>query len=214
MPGIDSSVSTTISPGIGVLGSVADALSSLERQGWHVITGVHQPGRPTAGVDAVLVGPGGVLVLEAGTTHRRLQSVLSAVTAAVVALVPADTRRHVQSVVCPPAERSDSDAVAVKPGVLAAFVRSLPQVLNPESAAAIASRLTESLTGSAVIDLWTANKVLEWTKNARGDESSNRAARRGRSPRSSGRVVGWLSRHALLLSLSAIVLVLLATLGQ
>lgn len=215
MPSTDSTATTTASTTTGVGSGLAQAFATLEQNGWHVLTDVRQPGRAGAGVDAVLVGPGGVLVLES-TAQRRKQSVLSAVSAAVVALVPAEVRRHVQSVICPPAERGDADAVAVKPGILAAFARSLPQVLTPEAAATIALRLRDALTGTAVIDLWTANKVLEWTKDARGDEATNRAARRRAKAKHSpfGRVAGWLSRHALLLSVAASILVILAVLGR
>lgn len=43
---------------------VADALTGLEQLGWVVLHDVAWPGRPRANLDHVLVGPGGVLVVD------------------------------------------------------------------------------------------------------------------------------------------------------
>src|SRR6478735_1410466 len=43
---------------------VADKLSELVPRGWYVLHDVHWPGRPKATLDHVLVGPGGVVVVD------------------------------------------------------------------------------------------------------------------------------------------------------
>lgn len=43
---------------------VADALAGLEQLGWVVLHDVAWPGRPRANLDHVLIGPGGVLVVD------------------------------------------------------------------------------------------------------------------------------------------------------
>src|SRR6478736_6282 len=44
--------------------TVADKLSELVPRGWYVLHDVHWPGRPKATLDHVLVGPGGVVVVD------------------------------------------------------------------------------------------------------------------------------------------------------
>lgn len=44
---------------------VAKAVTSLEVRGWLALHDVHWPGRPKANLDHVLVGPGGILVVDA-----------------------------------------------------------------------------------------------------------------------------------------------------
>ena len=43
---------------------VADKLGELVPRGWYVLHDVHWPGRPKASLDHVLVGPGGVVVVD------------------------------------------------------------------------------------------------------------------------------------------------------
>ncbi len=213
MAGKEGTVAAVSAPG-ALTPELATAFTDLQRHGWHVLTGLRQPGR-AACIDAVLVGPGGVIVLESAGARRR-PSVLSTVSTAVVALVPADVRRHVQSVVCPPAERGDGSAVSVKPAVLPGFVRSLPQVLSAETVSNVALSLQDALSGPTALQLWTVNKVLEWTKDARGREVTPNRATRRRNARQSGlrRMAGWVTRHAALLVLGAVAFALLIMLGH
>ncbi len=215
MGGFDSQTGTVGSFGQALLPSLGEAFADLERHGWFVLTDLRQPGRSGACIDAVLVGPGGVVVLDSST---RKQSMLSSVSAAVVALVPAEVRRHVQAIVCPPAERGDSGAVSVKPSVLAGFVQSLPQVMTAQRAADVAQGLRDTLAGPLSAPLWTVSKVLEWTKDAKGTERSqpNRRSRRSRR-RGETPSFGWthgLARHAALVCLMVTAFVLIGVLAH
>lgn len=197
------------------ISDIQRAFTELAAHGWHVLAGLRQPGQQSGCVDAVLVGPGGVLVVETNTSRKR-PSVLANLASAVVALVPAEARRHVQAVVCPPTEVSENDAIRVKPTVLAAFARSLPAVLNAESAAATASSLRTAFAGPGISQLWTVSKVLEWTKDSRvSEQSGNRASRRySRRAHRMERLSRWLVRRVGLLTVAAVALALLVIFGR
>lgn len=199
--GTEGQTSTAVGAFGQVLPALREAFDDLQQHGWQVLTDLRLPGRSGACIDAVLVGPGGVVVLESTQTRRR-QTVLSSVSAAIVALVPAELRRHVQAVVCPPAERGDASAVSVKPSILAAFMRSLPQVMTAQRAADVAQGLRDALAGPVTLQLWTVSKVLEWTKDAKGEEpvATNRKTRRAQRP-TSGSAMSWIAQHALLVGI-------------
>lgn len=50
---------------------VAQVLDELSAHGWHALHDVRWPGRPKANLDHVLVGPGGIIVMDAKKLDRR-----------------------------------------------------------------------------------------------------------------------------------------------
>ncbi|GAB3471588.1 NERD domain-containing protein [Kineococcus endophyticus] len=96
---------------------VAQTLGELETHGWHLLHDVHWPGRRSANLDHVAVGPGGVVVVDAkkwsGTVRisdghlrqngyrrdRELEGVARA-TAAVAALLPPEHRASTRGLLC------------------------------------------------------------------------------------------------------------------
>jgi hypothetical protein len=64
---LDHAERTTKAWDAGAVGErvVAEKLSELVPRGWYVLHDVHWPGRPKANLDHVLVGPGGVVVVDA-----------------------------------------------------------------------------------------------------------------------------------------------------
>lgn len=52
---------------------VAEAVAELESVGWRVLHDVHWPGRQKANIDHVLVGPGGILVVDAKNWKGRVE---------------------------------------------------------------------------------------------------------------------------------------------
>lgn len=96
---------------------VAQTLGGLEPHGWYLLHDVHWPGRRSANLDHVAVGPGGVVVVDAkkwsGTIRisdghlrqngyrrdRELDGVARA-TAAVAALLPPEHRASTRGLLC------------------------------------------------------------------------------------------------------------------
>lgn len=96
---------------------VASKMDELATDGWLVLHDVHWPGRPKANLDHILVGPGGIIVVDAknwsGNVEagggrlrqngfRRDKEVLAASeqSAAVAALLEPQHRRHVRGWIC------------------------------------------------------------------------------------------------------------------
>jgi hypothetical protein len=96
---------------------VAQELGSFVAKGWHILHDVHWPGRPKANLDHVLIGPGGVLIIDtknwtgqivmrAGVIYQNGRSRQKELTSAsqqagaVAALLEPGHRRHVQSWLC------------------------------------------------------------------------------------------------------------------
>ncbi len=209
---------------------LSTALADLRLHGWHVLAGLAQTGNPGPRRETILVGPGGVLVLEAAEPGS------SSSLGEVTALVPAQIRRHVLSVVCSPKEegvsetaggprthdrpKGDAEAgqqvrpgIHVRPGVLAAFARSLPEALDAESAAAVTESLKSELTQPSA-EVWTADKVLEWTKKVRAHEltvDSPASASIGQSVR--GRALR-IPRKILFLVVAVILVIVMGILAQ
>lgn len=166
----------------GALGErlVAERLSELESEGWRVLHDVHWPGRPKANLDHVLVGPGGVVVLDTknwtGTVelcggelrrngHRagRIDSVLDQASA-VAALLEPKHRQFASGWICligqaDVAGRSNSGVRIEGGDTLVRALRSLPTVLDIVAVDAIAYYLRGLLSAEGSPGLWTTREL-------------------------------------------------------
>lgn len=147
---------------------VAEKLAQLGPYGWFLLHDVHWPGRPLARLEHVLVGPGGVVVVNAKTWsgdvdvvdgalrqngHDRFPAVETALAqaAAVAAVLPAPWRRLVRSLICltaqPEMQGTTGSGIEVR-GIdsMAAAVTSLPDVLDAPSAMLLYAQLGQLLT--------------------------------------------------------------------
>lgn len=138
---------------------VASTLDELAAAGWLALHDVHWPGRPKANLDHILIGPGGVIVIDAKNWsgnvqagggrlrqngYRRDKEVLAASeqSAAVAALMEPQHRRHVQGWICLVAQ-PDVDEVAGSAvrilglDMLCPAAAGLPPVLDKTEALAI-----------------------------------------------------------------------------
>lgn len=131
--------------------AVADKLGELVPRGWYVLHNVPWPGRPNACLDHVLVGPGGVVVVDdknwtglvtvsSGVLwqdrYARTQSVESALAqcAAVASILAPQHRRLVRALICMSAQPdlfgvTGSDVAVSGTGRLVGAVESLPAVI-------------------------------------------------------------------------------------
>jgi hypothetical protein len=165
-----------------VLPGTADALRSVEAHGWTVLHDLHRPGRTRATVEHVVVGPGGVVVIEtlrwdgevqvveATLRHRgygRTPDVAAVAdtASAVTALLAPSHRRTVHAVVT--LLRQDLDPVAVCGGAVAtglaqlpAYLVSLPAVLAPADVPLVVDYLTAELAGAASPEQLTVDDVF------------------------------------------------------
>lgn len=160
---------------------VAAALDSLESQGWMALHDVHWPGRPKANLDHVLVGPGGVIVIDAknwsGTVQlrngvlrqngysreREVAGVLEQ-GAAVAALLEPHHRSIVQSWLCMVGQPSLQGITANGARVhgidtLCGAVAATPPVLDPAMVGAIHHFLTNLLAGASSPAVLTTRDV-------------------------------------------------------
>lgn len=148
--------------------TTASRLGELTPQGWLLLHDVHWPGRPLANLDHVLVGPGGVVVVDAknwtGTVevrdgvlrqngYSRNPAVDGALgqAAAVAALLEAPHRHLVRSIICLTGQPDFADVTGSGVRVLGinhvvARVAALPAVLDPPTVAGLYSLLGEQLT--------------------------------------------------------------------
>ncbi|MPY12083.1 NERD domain-containing protein [Arthrobacter bussei] len=148
---------------------VGDQLSRLEAEGWAVLHDVHWPGRPKANLDHILVGPGGVLVIDAknwsgdvrlrdgdlrqnGFSRRREMEKALDQGAAVAALLEPQHRTLTQAWIClvgqPELLPSPTGGVTIL-GMdhLVEAVRTLPPVLEPALVGVIHDYLHGLLAG-------------------------------------------------------------------
>jgi hypothetical protein len=160
---------------------VAGILESLQANGWMTLHDVHWPGRPKANLDHVLVGPGGVVVVDAknwsGDVHlengtlrqngysreREVAGVLEQ-GAAVAALLEPQHRRFVQAWLCMVGQPGVQGATASGARVqgidtLCEAIEALPTVLDPGSVSAIHHFLTNLLAGTLSPPLLTTRQV-------------------------------------------------------
>jgi hypothetical protein len=147
---------------------VADRLAQLGAYGWFLLHDVHWPGRPLARLEHVLVGPGGVVVVNAKNWsghvevvdgallqngHDRFPAVETALAqaAAVAAVLPAPQRRLVRSLMCvashPELAGTTGSGILVRgiDGIVAALI-NLPDVLDAPSVLKLYAHLGQLLT--------------------------------------------------------------------
>lgn len=146
----------------------ARRLSELTPRGWFLLHDVHWPGRPLANLDHVLVGPGGVVVVDAknwtgnveiraGVLRQNGYSRSPAVegalgqAAAVAALLEAPHRHLVRSIICMAGQPDFAGTTGSGVEVLGinkvvARVAALPAVLEQQTVVGLYSHLGRQLT--------------------------------------------------------------------
>lgn len=160
---------------------VADVLDELEPQGWRVLHDVRWPGRPKANLDHVLVGPGGVIVIDAknwsgevqlrnGTLRqnrysreREVSGVLEQCSA-VAALLEPQHRRHVQAWLCMVGQATMHGITASGARIqgldtLRNAIGALPAVLDLVTVEIIHTYLRELLSGGTSPTLLTTRQL-------------------------------------------------------
>lgn len=166
---LDQSGRDTNSLDAGASGErVADALSQLIPHGWYVLHDVNWPGRPKASLDHVLVGPGGVVVVDAKNwtgevrissgvlwqgRYSRTQSVEGALAqcAAVASVLAPPIRRFARPVICMAAQPdffgiTGSDVAVAGVDRVVDAVLALPEALDQETVVGLYVQLGEQLT--------------------------------------------------------------------
>ena len=146
---------------------VGARLDALRDSGWVVAHDVHWPGRPKANLDHVLVGPGGVAVVDTKNWsgevrvrdgvlrcagYRKDREVTSALSqaAAVGALLEPRHRPYAVAVLCLVQHDQSAQDVAgvtvVGRGAVNQYLLGLPVVLGPEEVAAVGASLQQALS--------------------------------------------------------------------
>lgn len=160
---------------------VAEAMTELEPLGWLSLHDVHWPGRPKANIDHILVGPGGVLIVDAknwsgdvrlrdgvlrqnGYSREQEASGVLRQSAALAALLEPGHRRLVQGWIClvgqPEFHGATSTGVRVEGlNSLRSAVAGLPAVLDPALVPAVHMYLRELLGGSTSPQLLTTAQL-------------------------------------------------------
>ncbi|APX01267.1 nuclease-related domain-containing protein [Arthrobacter sp. QXT-31] len=148
------------------VGQVLDELSS---KGWLALHDVHWPGRPKANLDHILVGPGGIIVIDAkswsgdvqlrngvlrqnGYSREREISAVADQAAAVAALLEPQHRRLVQAWLCmvdqPDMDGQSATGVRIQGlATLGRAVEALPNELDPATVQVVHSYLLGLLSG-------------------------------------------------------------------
>lgn len=151
---------------------VADKLSRLLPHGWFLLHDVHWPGRPKANLDHVLVGPGGVVVVDAKNwtgevsvssgvlwqgRFARTQSVDGALAqcAAVASVLAPPHRRFVRPLICLAGQPdlfgiTNSDVAVAGADRVVDAVLALPSVLDQQTVVGLYAHLGQELTQPAV----------------------------------------------------------------
>jgi len=167
---LDQAERATKSWDAGAVGEriVADRLSRLIPHGWYVLHDVHWPGRPKANLDHVLVGPGGIVVVDAKNwtgevrvssgvlwqgRYSRTQSVEGALAqcAAVASVLAPPHRRLVRPLICMAAQPdlfgvTSSDVAVAGVDRVVAAVTALPAVLDQQAVVGLYAHLGQMLT--------------------------------------------------------------------
>jgi hypothetical protein len=147
---------------------VADRLSELVPRGWYVLHDVHWPGRPKATLDHVLVGPGGVVVVDSKNwtgevrvasgvlwqgRYARTQAVEGALAqcAAVASVLTPPHRRLVRPLICMAAQPdlfgvTESDVPVAGSQRVVGAIEALPAVLDQEAVVGLYAYLGQQLT--------------------------------------------------------------------
>jgi hypothetical protein len=155
-------------------------IETLRRHGWTSLHGLHRPGHRGATIDHVLVGPGGIVVVDIDTAAREVPrtggtsadrrpvppglAALVEDVASVAALVAPHHRTTVTALVCPSGESLE---VSTAPGAvtvvgrerLAAHLVGLPPRLTPFDVADAARRLGRELGGRLSPELLTTAEL-------------------------------------------------------
>ncbi|MFJ6280212.1 nuclease-related domain-containing protein [Arthrobacter subterraneus] len=187
----------------GALGEriVAERLAELESEHWRILHDVHWPGRPKANLDHVVVGPGGVVVLDTknwtgtvelrggelrqnGYRTARIDSVLDQASA-VSALLEPQHRHLTAGWIClvgqaDLAGRTNSGVRIEGAGTLIPALRSLPTVLDIVAIDVVARHLEDLLAGDQSPGLWTTRQLEE------ADGGASRTLQRRRAGARSG----------------------------
>lgn len=159
---------------------VAEILDSLRPDGWYALHDVHWPGRPKANLDHVLVGPGGIIVIDAknwagdvtirngilrqnGFSRERSAAGALEQCAVIAAVLEPQHRRLVQGWLCmvgqPAMPRMTVAGVEmVGLGSLGVALRSLPPVLDLATVGLISQHLASLLTGASSPPLLTTRR--------------------------------------------------------
>ncbi|MGY4543834.1 hypothetical protein ACVWY0_003777 [Arthrobacter sp. UYNi723] len=160
---------------------VADRLSRLIPHGWYLLNDVHWPGRPKANLDHVLVGPGGVVVVDAKNwtgevrvaagvlwqgRFARTQSVDGALAqcAAVASVLAPPHRRFVRPLICLTWQPdlfgiTNSDVAVAGADRVVAAVLALPPVLDQQTVVGLYAHLGEQLTQESAAESSTVNSL-------------------------------------------------------
>lgn len=147
---------------------VADKLSELVPRGWYVLHDVHWPGRPKANLDHVLVGPGGVVVIDSKNwtgevrvasgvlwqgRFARTQAVEGALAqcAAVASVLTPPHRRLVRPLICMSAQPdlfgvTESDVAVAGSHRVVGAIEALPAVLDQQTVVGLYAHLGQQLT--------------------------------------------------------------------
>lgn len=160
---------------------VARILEELQTHGWRVLHDVRWPGRPKANLDHVLVGPGGVIVVDAknwtgnvqlrngvlrqnGYSREREVTGVIEQGAAVAALLEPQHRRYAQGWFCmvgQPSMRGLTTSGARVEGLdtLRDALGDLPAVLDPMTVEVIHDDLKQRLAGNTSPTLLTTKHL-------------------------------------------------------
>lgn len=205
---------------------VAQTLAELDAHGWRFLHDVHWPGRRSANLDHVAVGPGGVVVVDAkkwsgtvriGDGHlrqngyrrdRELEGVARA-TAAVAALLPPEHRASTRGLLCLVDQpirptRTRSGVPVVGRAHLVHHLRSLDATLTSDDVDQLTHLLRTQLDGPRSPALTTTDAVDLATPSRQEPPAQ---ARRPVSRRAAGRV----PRRALVAFLVVLVLLFMTS---
>lgn len=181
----------------GALGEeqVADVLDGLAPLGWVVLHDVAWPGRARANLDHVLIGPGGVLVIDtknwSGTVtvdatgglrcngYRKTKEVeaVQAARQSVLAITSTLTPDVVAGLICLAAQEQaavtvDSGTVVVGRQQLLQYVLDLPPVLSTQTVRQVGMTLTDALRRRP------AASSARGSRGSRGSRNTASAVRR------------------------------------
>lgn len=182
---------------------VGALLDGLTGAGWVVLHDLHWPGRPLANLDHVVVGPGGVVVVDAknwaaavvvrpdgvlsvgGRPRRTVTHEMSTMVASVAAVLGPQHRTAVVGALCftgqslPPA-LTDDGVLVVGDEHLVARLLSLPPRLAPQEVRDVADHLRRHLGGPVSPPLLSTAPAAGPPRVSRTARPSSRAA--GRRP--------------------------------
>ncbi len=212
---LDQAERATKSWDAGAVGEriVADRLSQLIPHGWYLLHDVHWPGRPKANLDHVLVGPGGVVVVDAKNwtgevrvsagvlwqgRYSRTQSVEGALAqcAAVASILAPSHRRLVRPLICMAAQPelfgiTNSDVAVAGVDRVVGAISALPPVLDQQTVVGLYAHLGQALTqeqdDSALLGRRAATPRPAPVPPAHRPQASRPAVHRPAPPRQPGR---------------------------